>query len=85
MYKFLLFAGWALLIIGIAFVVMGYIGIIVAAPSLWEGLKEVWHLMSPFNVLNFIVTIAALAPGIILITLADKFKGKSNVAKNNPE
>lgn len=76
MYKFLLITGGVLLFLGTAFVVRGYIGIIISAPSLWEGLKKVWYIMCPFNVFNFIATMAAIAPGLILITIAKKYQKK---------
>ncbi len=56
-------------------------GIFILINSIMIGLNEgFWAFMdlfNPFNVLNYIVMIATLAPGIALVVISEKMKSKS--------
>ena len=61
--------GRAALGVAVAFILFNY------AVIAWrEGFGAVMHLLSPFNVLNWLATLAALAPGFGLIVLADRLE-----------
>ena len=45
------------------------------------GLPELLEILSPFNVLNWIVTVITLSPGIAALALAERLKRK-NVAND---
>jgi len=46
-----------------------------------RGLPELLEILSPFNVLNWIVTVITLSPGIAALALAERLKRK-NVAND---
>ena len=48
-----------------------------------EGFSKVQEIMSPFNVLNFIVIVVTLAPGLGAFWLAEKLKQKQ-LSKSEP-
>lgn len=66
--------------------VLGYIWLVLAGLLILAGIVGVWmkegfsgvqELLSPFNVVNYIVTIITLAPGIGLLILSEKLKKQS--------
>ena len=65
------FIGWAWVVIAMLVIALSYIVI-----GVQQGLSEVLSLMNPFNLLNFLATVLALAPGIGLILLADRLQDK---------
>lgn len=42
-----------------------------------EGLGRVQEIMSPFNIANYIVMIAALSPGLLCLWGADKLRARA--------
>ena len=65
--------------------VFGYIWLILASLLILSGIIGVWmkegfsgvqELLSPFNIVNWIVTLITLAPGLVLLKLAEKLKNK---------
>lgn len=64
-----LFLAGALILVGIAGVWMK------------EGFSAVQDLLSPFNIVNWIVTLITLAPGIGLLMLAGKLQVKQKHQK----
>ena len=64
--------GVLLLTLAIGLTVVGLYGI-------WQedGWRGVEWALSPFNIVNFIVMIVSLAPGIGLMILGAKIKGKA--------
>lgn len=70
--------------------VLGYIWlalagflILAAIIGVWmkEGFSGVQDLLSPFNVVNWIVTIITLAPGLGLLTLSEILQSKVQASK----
>ncbi len=68
------------------FKVLGYIWLGLASLLILAGIIGVWtkegfsgviDLLNPFNVINYIVTLVTLAPGIGLLMLSDKLKAKA--------
>ena len=62
---------WAVLVAAI--VLIGYIGILVN-----EGFGRLQQVMSPFNIVNYVVILLALSPAIGAWVLADKLEKKSS-------
>ena len=65
--------------------VLGYIWLLLAGILILMGIGGVWmkegfsgvqDLLSPFNVVNWLVTVATLAPGIGLLMLSEKLQSK---------
>lgn len=65
---------------------LGYIWLVLAGLLILAGIIGVWmkegfsgvqDLLSPFNLANNIVTAITLAPGIGLLMLSDKLRGKA--------
>jgi hypothetical protein len=65
--------------------VFGYIWVTLAALIILAGIAGIWmkggfsavqELLSPFNVINWIVTVVTLAPGIGAVMWAEKLKKK---------
>lgn len=65
--------------------ILGYIWLVLAGLLILAGIIGIWmkegfggvqELLSPFNVINWIVTFLTLAPGIGLLMLSDKLKSK---------
>lgn len=67
--KTLKFVGYLALIIGLGTILIGHISVL-----LNDGLGAVLALLNPLNVWNFIATLLVLAPGGLLILLADKLE-----------
>lgn len=44
-----------------------------------RGFTGIQETLSPFNIANFIVTIIALSPYLILVIIADKIKTKEKI------
>lgn len=42
----------------------------------FEGFGKVQEIMSPFNVINFVVVLVMLAPGIVTHMLADRLEAR---------
>lgn len=70
--------------------ILGYIWLVLAGFLILAGIIGVWmkegfsgvqDLLSPFNVVNWIVTIITLAPGIGLLMLSEKLQGKVQTGK----
>lgn len=68
--------------------VLGYIWLVSAGILIFLGIAGVWmkegfsgvqDLLSPFNMVNWVVTVATLAPGIGLLMLSDKLKSKQTI------
>ena len=65
--------------------VLGYIWLLLAGILILMGIVSVWMqegfsgvqgLLSPFNIVNWLVTVATLAPGIGLLMLSEKLQSK---------
>jgi hypothetical protein len=72
---------WAIVckVLGYIWLVLAGLLILVGIAGVWmkEGFSGVQDLLSPFNVVNYIVTIVTLAPGIGLLMLSDKLQDKA--------
>lgn len=66
-------------VIGYIWLVLAGLLILASIIGVWmkEGFSGVQDILSPFNVLNWLVTVATLAPGIGLIMLSEKLRNKS--------
>lgn len=69
----------------------GYVWIVLAAILILAGIVGVWmkggfsavlELLSPFNVVNWVVTVITLAPGIGALMWAEKLSQRQANAKN---
>lgn len=73
---------WVKLVKGFGYVWLALAGllILISILSIWmkEGFGAVQDLLSPFNVLNYFVTVVVLAPGIAALTWAQKQKRKDS-------
>jgi hypothetical protein len=73
---------WAIVckVLGYIWLVLASLLILIGIAGVWmkEGLSGVQDLLSPFNVVNYIVTIMTLAPGIGLLMLSNKFQDKAH-------
>ena len=71
---------WAkiLKVIGYIWIVLAGLLILAGTIGVWksEGFLGVQRLLSPFNIINWIVTIITLAPGIGALIWADKILKK---------
>ena len=65
--------------------VLGYVWLILAGILILVGIAGVWMsqgfsgvqvLLSPFNIVNWVVTLLTVAPGIGLLMLSEKMKAK---------
>lgn len=63
--------GWVLLVAGAALVITG-----LASIAIKDGIWAALQLLSPFNVVNFVAIVTALAPGIALIAWGERLKAK---------
>jgi hypothetical protein len=70
--------------------VFGYIWLTAAVLLILAGIAGTWmtggfaavqDLLSPFNVVNLIVTVITLAPGLGALAWAEKLKAKSSFTK----
>lgn len=72
---------WATIckVFGYIWLVLAGLLILVGIIGVWmkEGFSGVQNLLSPFNVVNYIVTLITLAPGIGLLMLSDKLQSKA--------
>jgi hypothetical protein len=66
----------------------GYVWLTLAGIVIFVGIVGVWmksgfsgvqELLSPFNILNWLVTVVTLAPGIAALMWAEKLQTKLNV------
>lgn len=72
----MLYAAIALRWVGYAYLAVAIVVIVASLLMIWwnDGFFAVTEILSPFNVLNWIVTAATLAPGIALLWLAEKIR-----------
>lgn len=70
--------GYMWLVAGVLFV-----GACLIAVCVQKGFSEVLSILSPFNVLNWIVTMIALAPGLVALWLSGKTENKLVSAKQS--
>lgn len=72
---------WITLLKGFGYVWLTLAGLLILAgiAGTWMkgGLAAVQELLSPFNIVNWIVTLITLAPGLGAVAWADKLKIKS--------
>lgn len=63
-------------VLGTVWLFLTALMIIASLAMIWrnEGFSAVQEIMSPFNVLNFIVTAVVAAPGVALLMLADRLE-----------
>lgn len=61
--------GYTLFGLGAAFVVLGHVMVL-----LTEGWGAFVALLSPRNLANWLMTVAVLAPGVLLLTLAKRLR-----------
>lgn len=70
---------WGCLIALVIFV--GNLMIVLEAPSIWAGIKEVQASMSPYNVGYYIVTFILISPSFGAYVLAGKLEKKEALRK----
>jgi len=67
---------------------LGYVWLVLTGILIFVGIIGVWmksgfsgvqELLSPFNILNWLVTVVTLAPGIAALMWAEKLKAKLDV------
>lgn len=63
--------GWVLLAGGIGLVLIGYGGV-----AMTQGVWAAIQLANPFNIANFILTVIALAPGLLLLKWGSTIKDR---------
>ncbi len=65
-------------VIGYIWLILAGILILMGIAGVWmkEGFSGVQDLLSPFNIINWLVTFATLAPGIGLLMLSEKLQSK---------
>ena len=68
--------GWSGVVVII--ILLSIIGILLDSDNLWEGMKEVANVFSPFNVANFIVTVLILSPAIGAFKLSEYLQNKAD-------
>jgi len=73
-------------IFGYAWVVVGVIAIAIGIAGVWMkgGFSAVQDLMSPFNVLNWVVTAITLGPGLGALAWAKSLAEKQANARRQP-
>jgi len=71
--KVLKVLGYIWCILAIAIILVGTIGVLMS-----EGFSGIQRLLSPFNVINYIVMFIIILPGIGAIIWADKIKEKTS-------
>ncbi|NIQ14269.1 MAG: hypothetical protein GTO02_07650 [Candidatus Dadabacteria bacterium] len=64
------------ILVGIS-IFISTIGLFLKAPSFWAGLKEWQRIWSPYNLWNFLFTIAVASPGIGLWLLSQKLESRA--------
>lgn len=67
------FMGSVLLWAGLALIAFGSIGVLMS-----KGIVEFLKLLSPFNIINYIVMFVVLAPGLALRTWAERLEKPQN-------
>ncbi len=76
---------WAIVAKVLGYIWLGVAGFVILAGviGVWmkEGFSGVQELLSPFNVINWLVTAFTLAPGIGLLMLAEKLQSKAQSGK----
>jgi len=74
---------WAIITKALGFVWLMLASLLILACTVMVGIKEgfigVQRLLSPFNVLNYIVILITLAPGFGLLMLSEKLQRKTQV------
>ncbi len=75
----------ALKTFGYIWLTLAFILILMGIVGVWmkDGFSGVQALLSPFNVINWIVTVLTLAPGIAVFALASKLQEKMEKAVPN--
>lgn len=75
---------YALKVFGYIWVTLSFIVILVSLAFVWmkSGFSAVQEIMSPYNLINFIVTAITLAPGIAALMWADKLSHKASSPNN---
>jgi hypothetical protein len=65
-------------VLGYVWLVLAGIVVVASLGMIWwkEGFSRLQEILSPFNVVNWVVTMITLAPGYGLLFLADKLKAK---------
>jgi len=66
--------GYIWLTLAILLILTGIIGV-----WMQEGFGGVRRLLSPFNVINYIVTVLTLAPGGVALILAKRLEQRNNI------
>ena len=59
-------------------VIIGTVGIVIGAPSLWEGFKELREIYSPFNIINYLLILLTFSPAIGVYVLIEYLRGEEN-------
>ena len=70
--------GWAVLVV--LLIIISVIGMFLSEPSFYHGWKRVVETFSPFNIANFIVTVALLLPAIGAFKLKEYFEKKAEAS-----
>ena len=68
---------------GYVWLVLASIFILIGISGVWmkSGFSGVQELLSPFNIVNWLVTMATLAPGIGALMWADKLQANAGNVK----
>lgn len=74
----------ALKIFGVIWVFLALVLIVVSLIFVWmnSGFSEVQKILSPFNLINWLVTVITFAPGVAAIVWAGKLSEKTNNLNN---
>lgn len=70
-------------VVGYIWLVLAGLLILAGTVGVWmqEGFSGVQYLMNPLNVVNYIVMIITVAPGIGLLMLSDKLQKKAQAVE----
>ena len=69
MAKIVIILGYALLCVGVGIILVGWAGVFMR-----DGLWALLEMLNPFNVVNFIMQVLTLAPGLLLLAWGEKLR-----------
>lgn len=69
MAKIVIILGYALLCVGVGIILVRWAGVFMR-----DGLWALLEMLNPFNVVNFIMQVLTLAPGLLLLAWGEKLR-----------
>jgi hypothetical protein len=60
-------------VVGVIVIFISWIGIFIENGA-WDGFKKMQELYSPFNILNYVLTVAVFSPAIVCYFLFEHLK-----------